>query len=155
MRTALAGVAVVLAAAWGLTGCSNASACVDDVNSSAACPPLEGSYQMSYGTETDSSECAAGSVGPDKPNPLVLTRAGSVLRTTVGGVQYSGQVSDTFDFTLDGDNGLDPDAGQLILSVHGKYVPGAADAGTINGTWSTTDGDSCNRSTHFDGTKLQ
>ncbi len=157
MRTLLVIAAVVALALSPSCACGNANACVDDPNSSAACPPLEGSYQMAYGQETDSSGCGANLPPAVQPNPLILTRLGSVVRSVVNGVQYSGQVTDTFDWTLNGSNGLDPDAGEMILAVHGRYIPGTGDGGlgaTIQGTWDTTLTDSdCNRSSPFTGTK--
>jgi len=144
--------------------CSNDAACVDDPNSSNACPPVEGTYSMSYGAETDSDGCMTMGIPAGQPLPttLVLARGGSNLHTTVNGADLSGQVLDDFQFTLHGSSGTDIDDGgnlvgrEIDTDVRGTFAFGANDAGgTITGTWQTTDTTAdCNRSSPFTGAKF-
>jgi len=155
---------IFLVGATATVACSNDAACVDDPNSSNGCPPVEGTYSMSYGMETDSDGCMTkGTPMPEAlPVTLVLTRGGSNLHTSVNGADLSGQVLDDDEFTLHGMSGTDIDDGgnpigeETDTDVRGTFAFGASDAGgTITGNWQTTDvTQDCNRSTPFTGAKL-
>jgi hypothetical protein len=145
-------------------GCSSNNPCVPDPNSSGACPPIEGTYSVLFGSETDSNGCMnqMASTFEAQPSTILLSRQGATLSSTINTVSLQGEVFDDFEFTLHGNGGTDfnPDGGadtghEIDFNIRGRFVPGANDGGTItDGTWETTAVDTdCDRQSTFTGTK--
>lgn len=89
MRTALAAAAALAT----LAACTNALPC-------STCPPLAGTYSVSWLRALQAGDgCPA--TGPQPPT-LTFTQGGSTAAVLVGGVQLTGTVYDTFDFSLSG-----------------------------------------------------
>lgn len=127
------------------------------------CPPVEGSWAMSYGAP---APACPGAMQP--PSTLVITRVGSLVRADVAGTQLTGTLFDTFDFTLRGDFGdLNADAGRPAgtdggaLQDHAElralYVPANAGDGGVDrltGTWSFTPAfTQCEETRELNGTR--
>ncbi len=90
-RLSLAALAA-FATALGLS-CSDALPC------SSTCPPIEGVYLLSWTAGTPTGGCTL--TGP-QPSNLNFSRAGSTVRVPVGGVELSGTLFDTWDFSVSG-----------------------------------------------------
>lgn len=98
--------------------CTDSQPCAD-----SACPPMEGTWFFQY--ITPDFPCDGGTA-PTPPMTVSFTREGSVLRSAIDGVQISGTVYDTFDFSL---NGQLPGGG-MTINMRGTFKPASrADAG--------------------------
>lgn len=115
MKTCLyLSVAVSLSTA--LLSCTDSQPCSD-------CPPMEGTWFFQY--LAPDFPCDAG-VLADPPATVSFTREGSVMRSAIDGIQLSGTLYDTFEFSL---NGQMPGGG-LTISMRGSYKPSTrSDAG--------------------------
>ncbi len=135
--------AVVAGTLW---ACSGAKPCVD-------CPAIEGAYVVSWLAPDSTTSCGAGAQGP-QPSALNFTRAGSTVRTLVGGFELAGTLYDTYDFTVSGGNV------SVAYSMAGRLVPvdPVTDAGIrLQGSMTTTvpdGGSSCQIIERFSATKL-
>lgn len=134
-RVALALAALALAA------CTNAAPC-------SACPPLAGTYSVSWQQALQVADgCAA--TGPQPPT-LTFSQAGASASVLVGGVTLTGLVYDTFDFSL---SATRPD---VTYVLRGTVIPtgGTADAGVrITGSL-TTRTDACELRENYTGDKI-
>jgi len=111
-------------------GCGDARPC-------SSCPLVGGTYALTLGEFQGSSEACATLLPPPAPTSLTLLQSGSVLRATIGGESYSGTLLDTYDFSLLGAE-RQVDGGTEDLHVRGRFIPGAADSGTLRGSFDTT-----------------
>lgn len=132
-------VAALVALAF--AGCTNATPC-------STCPPLAGTYSVSWQRALQVADgCAA--TGP-QPQTLTFSQAGSTASVLVGGLELSGSVYDTFDFSLS--------ATQTDVSyvLRGTVIPtdAASDAGVrITGTL-TSRSDTCEIRENYTGDKI-
>ena len=96
--------------------CTDSQPCAD-------CPPVEGTWFLQY--IAPDFPCDGGVLAAP-PATVAFTREGSVMRGAIEGVQVSGTLYDTYDFSL---NGQLPGGG-LTISMRGRYNPSTrADAG--------------------------
>lgn len=111
-------------------GCADGRPCTQ-------CPPVEGSYVLSFSDVQRTTDCAT--LSPPG-GELSVARVGSVLHGQLGGTELTGTLYDTYDFTLAGSS--IGDAGVVdAVDLVGRYVPpsSGADGGDwIRGTYSAT-----------------
>lgn len=113
-------------------------AACDDARPCSSCPPLEGRYALTYEGGATAGDCATARVG-EPPRELEIARSGPTIRSTALGVELTGTLYDTFDFTLAG-AGVS-DAGSDAITYRGKFLPpsNATDGGTLlRGSYSGT-----------------
>ena len=108
-----------------------------DARPCSSCPAVAGTYALTLGEFQGSGEACATLPPPAAPTSLTLLQSGSVLRATIAGESYSGTLLDTYDFSLLGAERA-VDGGTEDLHVRGRFIPGAADSGTLRGSFDTT-----------------
>lgn len=132
---------IAAAAALLALACTDALPCAG-----SSCPPIEGAYLVSWQTST-TADCTM--MGP-RPSNLNVSREGSRVSALIGGLQLTGNLYDTYDFSLSGGP----------YSMRGRAVVGSAssDGGVrLTGTLITdaTDGGaSCRVQEGFTADKL-
>src|SRR5438045_412211 len=131
-------------AAFALSACT----CGDETACSQ-CPPLEGTYAMSY----DSAQAASCDLSNWRPATVAITRVGSTARSSLYGVDLSGTLFDSFRFQLTGATSID--GGSVSIDLHGTFVPpsNATDGGSqIRGEYAV-DQIGCSETWPYVGTK--
>lgn len=97
----------------------------------SACPPLEGSYQLTL-DGAGSGDCGAMGL-TQAGGVLQILQDGSSLSATFDGQPYDGIAYDTQDFTLNR-TGTQPDGGGTdTASLRGTYLPPSSLDGGVDG----------------------
>jgi hypothetical protein len=126
------------------TACTNAQPC-------STCPPIEGVWFLQYVAPV--FPCDAGTPLPTPPNALQLQREGSVLRSVLDGIELTGTLYDTYDFTL---NGQALGGGETV-SMRALYRPAsnpdAGDEQLLEGRL-TRDTEACSEQRTFTGARF-
>jgi hypothetical protein len=100
------------------------------------CPPIEGTYSLEFAPGTLPTDCTA--IGVQLPRgPLEIERTGPTLNASLDGVELTGTLYQTYDFTLLS-SPTPRDGGSDTWTLSGRYIPVLRDGGTaqINGTFS-------------------
>ena len=120
---------LLVAVGCAVQGCSGG-----DQNPCVNCPAIAGTYTVIFnGSGNSSPGCATLGIGSPQ-GPLFINQQGASLAgSAYSGFGLTGTLFDTNNFSL---SGFGPDSGSLFIQA--RFVPGAADGGTIqNGLIST------------------
>lgn len=100
------------------------------------CPPIEGTYSLEFAPGTLPPDCTA--IGVQLPaGSLEIERTGATLNASLDGVELTGTLYQSYDFTLLSNSGPG-DGGTDTLTLNGRYIPVVRDGGTaqLTGTFS-------------------
>ncbi len=125
LAASLAGVAFVVS-----PGCGGGtgSPCTN-------CPPIEGTYALQFAPGSVPQDCAT--LGVQLPQgPLEIERTGPQLTASLNGVELTGTLYASYDFSLLS-SPTQRDGGVDTFTLNGRYIPVLRDGGTpqINGTF--------------------